>query len=582
MDEQTQIKDFKGIIRRGKKSFIITASLVFLLAVIIAFLLSPIYRSQSTILIEAQQIPAEYVQSTVTGYVEERLSVIEQRVMSRSKLLEIINRFNLYPDMRDKYTTEEIVAKMREDINRENLSAEVMDPRSGRPTVATIAFALSYEGKEPSTVQKVANTLASIYLEQNLETREQRASTTTDFLEEERKELKDRITQIEEDISEFKNKYSGALPENTMVNLQAVARLENEINQVDLEIRSLEERKIYLEGQVVDVDPLKPITTTEGEVMMNPTERLKALRLQLISLQSTFSDKHPDVKKLKRQIEELEAQTKFTDDAVEKVRRLKDLKGRLATVKGDLGAKHPDVIKLQKEVDLLTQEVEDLQSEKTSTEIAEEKPDNPAYINLVIQIETTKSMIRSLKEEKLETKQKIEGYLAKIEKGPLVEKEYSDMLHELETARQKYSEVMSRLMEARIAQGMEETQRGEKLTIIDPAQMPEKPYKPNRIAIALIGFVLALGAGVGIAAVQEAADTSIKTSGDLSAIAGIPVFSTISKIQTREEIKAGKRKRWIWAGAALAAIILALVLIHFFVMPLDIAWIKIQRRFRLL
>jgi len=129
---------------------------------------------------------------------------------------------------------------------------------------------------------------------------------------------------------------------------------------------------------------------------------------------------------------------------------------------------------------------------------------------------------------------------------------------------------------------MEESQQGERFTVIDPAQLPEKSYKPNRIAIILIGLILALGAGVGIAAVKEATDSSIKTEEILNSITAVPVFSTISTIETDQELAAKKKKRWIWIGSAIAAVILALIIIHLFVMPLDIAWIKIQRKLHIL
>ncbi|RLC32013.1 MAG: lipopolysaccharide biosynthesis protein [Deltaproteobacteria bacterium] len=581
-EQQTQIKDLKGIVRRGKKAFLITVLSIFVLGVIIAFVLPPIYRSQSTILIETQQIPQEYVQSSVTGYVEQRLQMITQRVMSRSRLMEIIDRFNLYPDMRDRYTTEEIIDEMRDDIDLETISADVIDTRTGRPTSATIAFSLSYEGKDPSTVQKVANTLASIYMEQNLKTREEQASETTAFLQQERDALKKQIDDIQNRISRFKEEHAGALPENTAINLQSVARLESQLDQVEAQIRSLQERKIYLTGQIATVEPLNPIVTEDGKMVEHPKERLKALRLELITLQSTLSDKHPDIKRLKKEIAKLEARTGETDDAIAKVRRLSDLKGQLAAMKGRLGPRHPDVIRLSKEVDLLSKEVEKLHADKTSLEVSEESPDNPAYINLKTQIATTESDIRSYTRQAKQIKEKIDSYLAAIEKTPAVEKDYNDMISDLESAKLKYNEVMNKLMEARIAQGMEESQRGERFTIIDPAQFPEKPYKPNRIAIILIGFVLALGAGTGIVAVHESMDSSVKTADELADITGLPVFSTISLIETDEEKAAKRKKTWLWIAVSAGVLVLALVIIHLFVMPLDIAWIKIERRLMIL
>ena len=141
------LDDYMAILKRRKWSLILPALLVFAVAAAVALLLPPVYKSTATILIEEQEIPSEFVKATVTSYAEQRLQSINQRVMSSNRLLEIINRFDLYADIRDRWTTEEIVAKMREATKLEPISAEVMDRRSGRPAEATIAFTLSYEGK---------------------------------------------------------------------------------------------------------------------------------------------------------------------------------------------------------------------------------------------------------------------------------------------------------------------------------------------------------------------------------------------------------------------------------------------------
>jgi protein tyrosine kinase modulator len=137
---------------------------------------------------------------------------------------------------------------------------------------------------------------------------------------------------------------------------------------------------------------------------------------------------------------------------------------------------------------------------------------------------------------------------------------------------------VSKLLTARIAQGMEQTQRGERFTIAEPAQLPEKPFKPNRIAIILLGFVLALGAGVGFAAVREAVDRSVKTADELNSITGVPVFSVISLMETDEEKRARLIRRIILIATAVGVIVVALILVNQFVMPLDIIWAKVQRR----
>lgn len=578
MDAQLEIQDLKGVIRRRKKSFLIPFLLIFLFAGGVAFMLPPVYRSESMILIEGQQIPEDYVKATITSYVEESLQVIKQQVMSRAKLLSIIEQLNLYSEMREKHTTEEMVDKMRKDIELKTISASVVDRRSGRPSAATIAFTLSYQGKEPSKAQKVANVLASFFLEEDLRRREDLASVTTDFLEQESEGLKKQIHVLENKISEFKKAHIGELPEFSNVNLQAIARLESEVARTIQRIGTLKEQMIYLKGQLVSVDPLNPIVTEQGKVTRNPKERLKALRLQLISLQSALSEKHPDIKKLKNEIKELEAQVGKSDDSVAKVRRLSELEGQLAALKGKLGPKHPDVIRLSREVIVLSKEVDELLTEKSKTEVSDEKPDNPAYINLMTRIAAMELEIESLLEERRKIEQRMGEYESRLERAPLVEKEYLELTRDYENAKRKHSEIVSKLLTARISQGMEQTQRGERFTIAEPAQLPEKPFKPNRMAIALIGFVLALGAGVGLAAVREAVDRSVKTADELNSITGVPVFSVISLMETDEERRSRLIRRILLIATAIGVIVAALILVNKFVMPLDVIWAKVQRR----
>ena len=165
MEEQIlEIGDYVDILRRRKWSLVLPAFLVMVLAAAVAFSLPSIYKSSATILIEAQDIPADFVMTTVTGYAEQRIQSTQQRIMSSTKLMEIVNRFNLYREYLDRWTTEEVVDKMRQDIHLDLISADTIDRRTGRASVATIAFTLSYEGKQASTVQRVTDTLVSLFL----------------------------------------------------------------------------------------------------------------------------------------------------------------------------------------------------------------------------------------------------------------------------------------------------------------------------------------------------------------------------------------------------------------------------------
>ena len=578
MNEKLSINDFKGIVRRRRSVFIVFFLAIMLLGIIIAFILPPIYLSKSTILIENQLIPQEYVQTTITGFVEERLQVITQQIMSRIKLMNIIKEYGLYTEMQEHYATEEIIDKMRRDIILSTISADVIDHRTGRPTSATIAFSLSYQGKDPEKVQKVANVLASLYLEENIRSRGQRASSLTSFLQAEGNRLKSQIDFIQTKISVFKKAHIGELPEYTAVNLQAITRLERDLDQINSQIYVLKERKIYLEGQIANIDPLNPIIGTDGKVMLNPSERLKLLHLQLITLKSKFSEKHPDVRRVLNEINELESEVGGSNNSIEKIKRLEGLSSLLAVMKNKLGSKHPDLIKLNNELLLLNEEVIKMKTDQVTKDFTEQNPDNPAYINLKIQIESSEMELVKFYEEKKRIKDEIAKYQKKIESTPLVEKAYNNMMLDYANARSKYNEIKSKLMAADIAQGMEESKRGERFTIIEPAQYPEKPYKPNRIAIIIISFILSFGMALGIAAIFENMDTTIKTTDQLSSIVGYPVLSTIHHVRTDKDRQKQRKKKIIISFATISIIILTLIIVNFFLIPLDILWHKIQTR----
>ncbi|MDY6852212.1 MAG: Wzz/FepE/Etk N-terminal domain-containing protein, partial [Thermodesulfobacteriota bacterium] len=375
MTEQQQLPDIRGILRRRKKGFIFFFVLVFAVALVTAFVLPPVYISKTTILVEGQQIPSEYVRTTVTSYVEERLQIITQQVMSRTKLMEIINQLKLYPDMRKRYTWGEIIAKMRNDINLKTISAE----RGGKGgSSATIAFSLSYEGRNPSTVQKVANILASLYLEENVRSREKRAATTTEYLETELQHSKDEVNSMEQRISKFKMVHMGELPGHNQTNIQTLERLSGSLEQIAVRMRSLEERKVILQGQLTYVRSQVPEPGTEGAASSGPGARLRYLRVQLAALQSKYSDKHPDVKSLKNEIKELESQLSAASDIAGLEKHLEEVKAELAGLKAKYGEKHPDVVSKTKELQALAEEVRARKARESNELLAAGSADSPA------------------------------------------------------------------------------------------------------------------------------------------------------------------------------------------------------------
>jgi polysaccharide chain length determinant protein (PEP-CTERM system associated) len=526
-DELKTPGDYLAVLNRRRWSLILPFVIVFIIAAAVAVGLPPIYRSTSTILIEQQEIPPDFVRATVTSYAEERLQSIKQRIMSYSRLLDIMNRFHLYEELREKQTNEEIVERMREDIKLETISAEVVNPRTGRAATATIAFTLSYEGKSPQKVHKVANVLGSLYLEENLRVREQQALSTSRFLENEMKEVKADLNELEAQIAEFKEKHINELPELLQVNIQSLDRIERDIERLNDRLGTLQERKSYLQTQLASIPPEERIDADKT--------RLAELKVQLVHLKTRFSEEYPAIIKTRKEIAELEKELGKT---------------------GDVGTNNPGGLPAPADV----------------------PPDNPAYITLASQLAGTQAEIDTLKEQKETLYESRDEYRRRIEATPRVEENYKALVVERNNTQAKYDDLMGKFMEAKVAHGLEREEKGERFTLIDPARLPEKPVRPNRLAIVLIGFVLGVGAGVGSASLREFSDQSVRSAQGLARATSFPVLATIPEIMTRKEVQRRKRRRVALVVSALGIAVVAVFVFHFFVMDLDILWAKLSRR----
>ena len=277
--------DVIAIVKRRKNWLIWPAVGVFLLSAIIAFAWPPTYRSTSTILIEEQEIPREYVMTTVSSYAEQRLQTINQRIMSSTRLMEIINRFKLYEDLKQKWTTEEIIDKMRKkDVKFELINAEVIDRRTGRPTAATIAFQLSFEGRNPAVVQQVANVLASLYLEENLRVREQQTEGATKFMEEESKAVEEEMAEVDRKIAAYKQQLKSSPQEPIFdLNIEEGTRADIEVNMIQQELAQVKSEIAVLEEKyTTEAPPLKALRNTQASLQGRLDRALAEARGRLL------------------------------------------------------------------------------------------------------------------------------------------------------------------------------------------------------------------------------------------------------------------------------------------------------------
>jgi hypothetical protein len=300
---------------------------------------------------------------------------------------------------------------------------------------------------------------------------------------------------------------------------------------------------------------------------------LRRSQVKLCDLQSKFSSNYPDVIKCKREMAELRKMTGATGGSPSLQRqKLTDLKAELAEKLGHYSDQHPEVIKLKKEI-------AELEKMPTANKPAKpvSQPDNPAYVNLLTNIDSANNDIESLKRQKVDLEGKLQMYRKRLEDEPKVEQEYLGLTRDYQNASAKHQEILNKIMEARIAEGMEESQKAEKFTIIDPASFPEKPVAPKRGLIALAGLILGLGAGLGMVALAENLDHTVKSTDELAWLTGLPVLGRIVRIITPEDIARQKHRRHLIWSVTGASIFAGILIFHFFVMDLWILYARVGR-----
>ena len=565
--------EIKSIVRRRKKVFLSTFALIFFTCLIVAFVLPSIYSSEATIVVENQEIPEEYVKSTVTTFLSERLQVLSKKIMKYDKLLEICKAQNLYPEFD---SDNEMVTEIKENIKMKTIDVDIKEA-SGRGS-ATIAFTLTFLHKSPEKAQAVANILSNYFVDEDKKARQKRAETTTLFLEKELETLRNQVILNEERISRFKARNINQLPGSTATFTQTVFRLEQKIDNIDSRIRTLQEKVVYLKSQIANIDPLVPILTEDGEVASNPNNRLKYLRLQLIRMQANFSDKHPDIIRLKSEIKELEAQQGIGTDGSTKyaINRLSEVQKEIAELQGRFGNKHPDVIRLTKEATLLKQQIKN--SAQQNLSIDEEKTDNPAYMNIKAQIIVAEAEIDALRQDREEMSEKMEDYQKRLEKAPFIDEEYNSLTLDYANSKNKYNEVANKLHSAKIARMMDTSESGQRFRVDSPANRPSSPSEPNRLLIILMGFVLGIGFGIILSALMEGLDPSIKATEELEHLAGVPVLATLSFIDSPAQKRLRRMKQLTVFATVIAVVIICSLFCNWFVMPIDDIWQKFEDR----
>ncbi|HMY40938.1 MAG TPA: hypothetical protein PK011_16550, partial [Marinagarivorans sp.] len=480
----------------------------------VAILVPPTYVSSSTILIEQQEIPQDLVRSTVTSFADQRIQSITQRTMTFANLSELIKKYDLYADDRRSEPMEAIIEYMRRDIKTKIISADVVDPRSGRPVEATIAFSIKYHSKSADTAQKVAGEITSLFLNENLKNRKEMASLTEEFLGKSLEEERDKLKALEARLAQFKQEHAKELPEFNQFTISTLERTETELRERTARLDSLQERRIYLKDELARLGASRIVTG--GDLNgLTPEDRLRYLYNLSLQLKTQYGANHPDVIRTNNAINELLASgAQLRDKSF-----LKDIKQRreqeLKLLESKYSPSHPDVAKLRQQIEQLGK------LETTAVSSNFESSNNPDYIQLAAQLQAIEQNLISEQAIIGGLQEKIQTLQASLSQSPKVEQDYRALMRELENANRNFLEYQAKQTQAKLATQLEQEQKGERFTLIEPPMRPEEPVSPNRPLLLVLAFVLSAAAAIGCVLGLEKIDGTIRSEGALVRLSGI-------------------------------------------------------------
>jgi polysaccharide chain length determinant protein (PEP-CTERM system associated) len=506
-----------------------TFLLITVLTAVISSRLPNVYTSSTLILVDPQKVPDSYVKATVSGDVRNRLGTLRQQILSATRLQKIIDALNLYSAERKSLAREDIITKMSKDIY-----INVVSDFGGSQDLQ--AFRVTYSGNEPRLVAQVTNELATLFIDENLKAREQQASGTTEFLQNQLQETRKNLEQQEGKLRDFRLKHIGEMPEQQNADLQILGQIQSQLQLEGEALGRAEQQKSYLQSMmsqtapVVDLDESDPKSVTgaaaenkAGTAGPSAPSKLAGLRARLTVLQGRYGEAHPDIRKLKQEIADEEANQ--------------------GAAVGASAAIAPATVAAAAPIE-------------SAPVVPRPRKAAPAqYANPVLQsqLKTVEDEIAKHKQEQQRLNKLAVGYQAKLEVIPVREQEIATLVRDYEISKAHYGQLLNNQLSAETATQLEIRQKGEKFTVLDPAQPAEKPTSPNRALINTGGAVGGLMLGLLLALVTEFLGMCITTPEQVTDATGFAVLEIIPVIRTHADVRLRKR-RLVWGTASGVAV----------------------------
>jgi polysaccharide biosynthesis transport protein len=510
--EPLDMARYLDIARRRYPLFLITAFVGWLLVWGVSWILPVSYKSSTAILVEAPAMPRNYVVSNINDDLQDRVQNITEQILSRTRLLHIIDQFNLYAGSKGRLTPDDKVARMRKDIEIEL----VHDPT----TLKVTAFKIDYSAPDPHIAQRVTGELTDLFINENIQVRQQQSEDTTKFLQTQVEAARQSLAEQEAKIRVFKGEHVGDLPSQQTSNLQILAGMQSQLQNEEDALNTARQQQVYLQTLINQYRTLQSSSrTAEGAPQALPgglpaiEKELDRLRAELADLSSRYTDRYPDVQKVKVQLARTE---KMRDELVA------DLKNPAK------GGNQPE-------------------SAVTARELADPSQTSP-MLQLQGQLQSNRTEITNREQSIARLEASVSEYQARLNDEPVREQQLADLTRGYDQSKENYDDLLKKENESKMATSMEEMEKGERFRMIDAPSLPLKPDFPNRLKFCGIGLGLGLALGLVVAGGFEFLDDRLHSEREIRALLPTKVISEIPEILTPADERKSKWMFWLrWA-----------------------------------
>ncbi len=478
-NRQLSWEEYLAILRRRMWWILVPTVLGPVIGYGISLRLPTRYTSQTLVLVEQQKVPDSFVKPVVTEILDERLATMQEQILSRSRLQPIIDRYGLFQD-NPKLSMEDKLESMRRLVKVTPVHGDFGGNGGSLP-----GFYVSYTAPDARLAQQVCGELTSMFMEENLKIREQRSEGTTQFISSQLDDAKRKLDEQDAKLAAFKGKYIGQQPGQEQSNMNMLISLNTQLEANTQAMNQLEQNKTYLEAMLAEqVQAWQGMQSNPGAVTSPATidQQLAADEAKLSELRSKYTETHPDVVRLKHDIEQLKSKLDSPATAPSVVTTTTEKKGL---------AEPADVQKLRAQLNALLQAIRDKQREQARIQ------------------------------------GQIRAYQDRIQMSPVVEEQYKAITRDHEAALAFYNELLNKRNQSEMATDLEKRQQGEQFRVLDPPNLPEKPTFPKRDMFAEAGLAGGLILGLCVAFILEFLGKAIRNEKDVAFYLQLPVLTAI-------------------------------------------------------